>query len=146
MKTKTKNNKTVVIISITSDIGKGLAERYSRAGYNIVGTYRTKQLPKEISSLPNTQLFYCDISKKESIAKFANKYKKIGLKWDCFLSCVGVLEPIGKFFNCNFGAWSNSVHVNSVEQLRVLHALYPYRKKGRMADVAFFAGGGVNNP
>ena len=35
------NKKVVLIISITSDIGTALAERYSKRGYKIIGTYRS---------------------------------------------------------------------------------------------------------
>jgi len=45
----------------------------------------------------------------------------------------------------NFDEWSDSVHINAIEQLGVLHQLYPYRNQNQIANVVFFAGGGVND-
>lgn len=138
--------KTVVIIAISSDIGMELAKNYSRDGYCIIGTYRAASLLHNFSSIPNCYLFYCDISDKNSVEEFIDKFKKINLRWDTFISCVGTLKPIGKFFNCNFDEWTDSIHVNAIEQLRLLHKLYPYRQFDKIVDVVFFAGGGTNNP
>jgi len=139
------NNKTVVIISITSDIGVELAKRYSHDGYTIIGTYRSTKLLNKFSGLPKCHLFYCDISDKKSIGKFKKDYSKLGIKWDIFISLPCTPLPIRPFFGCDFDEWSESVHINAIEQLRILHELHRYRKKGRIADIVLFAGGGVNN-
>ncbi|MBI3955136.1 SDR family oxidoreductase, partial [Candidatus Gottesmanbacteria bacterium] len=64
---------------------------------------------------------------------------------DILLSCVGDLLPLNSFFECNFEGWQSSIKVNSIDQLRVIHGLYPYRNTTSIAKVIFFAGGGVNN-
>jgi len=56
------------------------------------------------------------------------------------------MEPIGKFFKCDFDTWEQSIRVNSTAQLRLLHEIYPLRRKGSTCHVVFFAGGGTNNP
>ncbi len=53
--------------------------------------------------------------------------------------------PVTSFFGSDFDAWQESFEINSLDQLRVLHALYPFRVKGHTANVVFFAGGGANN-
>ncbi len=140
-----KNNKVAVIVSITSDIGTALAKRYARDGYAIVGTYRSKKQLNELKGISGLHIFPCDISDKKSIAGFIRNFKALGLKWDVFISCPCDVFPICAFFGCDFDEWNDSIHVNAIEQLRVLHELHPFRNKGTIADVVFFAGGGVNN-
>lgn len=146
VKTSPKKRKKVVFLSaITSDIGIALAHRYSEAGYVIVGTYRSVKLLPELKGIKDCHLFFCDISDKKSISRFMAQYKKLGMRWDVFISCACDPLPLKAFFDCDFDAWSASVHVNVIEQLRLLHEMYPHRKKDGIVDVVFFAGGGVNN-
>ena len=141
-----KNKKVVVIVSITSDIGIALAKRYSQDGYTIVGTYRSTKLLSELDDVPDCHLFSCDIGVKTSISEFAKEYAKLGLVWDLFVSCPSNPLPVKSFFDCDFEEWSESVHVNVIEQLRLLHQFYSFRNiRQKMTDVVFFAGGGVNN-
>lgn len=139
------NQKVVVLISITSDIGTALAKRYANDGYTIVGTYRSKNQLNEFIGIPDCHLFYCDISDRKSVSGFVKEYDALGLPWDTFISCPGTPLPLKAFFECNFDEWSESVHINAIEQLGILHQLYPFRRKNQISNVAFFAGGGVNN-
>ena len=132
-------SKTVVILSVTSDIGFELAKRYLADGYNVVGTYRKKGWVGEIASLPGCYLFPCDITSKKSIRRFISAYKRLGLPWETFISAVGDPRPLSSFFSGNFERWVRSVHVNAIEQLRVLHEIYPFRVKKKIANVVFFA-------
>src|SRR3989338_6661006 len=131
--------KVLVLIGISSDIGTALAQKYSNAGYTIIGTYRNEQHIKSVSALQNCHLFKVNFSRKESIEKFVTGYAKLSLPWDLLISCPGTVLPIGNFFTLNFEDWSNSIHVNAIEHLRVLHGLYPYRRKGRVCDAVFLA-------
>jgi len=145
-KGKMAKKKIAVIISITSDIGIALAKRYARDGYGIIGTYRSKKLLNELKGIPDIRLFPCDLSDIDSISAFIKIFSGLNLKWDVFISCPCDPLPAQAFFNCDFDEWSDSVHINVIEQLRVLHQLHPFRNKDRKTvDVVFFAGGGVNN-
>jgi len=65
--------------------------------------------------------------------------------WDTFISCPCNPLPLENFFKCKFDEWSDSIHTNAIEQLRILHELYPFRNTNqRMPNVVFFAGGGIN--
>jgi NAD(P)-dependent dehydrogenase (short-subunit alcohol dehydrogenase family) len=146
MFTGSANPPTVFILGISSDIGRALAERYAREGAAVIGTFRN---PSGVRNLPQAlgiRLLPCDAASPESIAATVQEYRALGRPWDLFISCVGTLEPIGRFFDCDFSAWEKSVLVNSTAQLRMLHHLYPYRRKEHVCQVAFFAGGGTNNP
>ena len=140
-----KKKKTVFISSITSDIGLALARRYSADGYIVAGTYRSRKLLPELAGLPGCHLFSCDLSKKGTILSSIRRFASLGLKWETFISCASWPPPLTGFFGGDFDEWSASVHVNAIEQLRVLHAIYPFRDRKTAANVVFFAGPGTNN-
>lgn len=145
-KKKMAGKQVVVILSVTSDIGIALAKRYSRDGYKIIGTYRSKKLLSELKGLSDCHLFPCDLSDADSISAFIKGFARLNVKWDVFVSCPCDPLPARAFFKCDFDEWSDSVHINVIEQLRVLHQLHPFRNKAnKTVDVVFFAGGGVNN-
>lgn len=138
--------KTVFILSASSDIGRELAERYSRDGFSVVGTYRDPGGAGRLAGRPDVALLACDVVSRESVRAMVDAYAAMNRPWDVLISSVGQLEPIGPFFSLDFDRWEESIRINFTAQLRVLHALYPYRRQGRIGHVAFFAGGGTNNP
>jgi NAD(P)-dependent dehydrogenase (short-subunit alcohol dehydrogenase family) len=133
---------SVFILGVSSDMGSALAERYLNDGCLVVGTYRQKLSRPAAAGLT---LLPCDVGSQESMNQTVAAYTELGQPWDIFISAVGTEEPIGPFFDCDFKAWEESVIVNSTAQLRMLHALYPHRRKGQITQAAFFAGGGTNN-
>lgn len=143
---KKNPEKTVFILSVTSDIGRSLAEFYMKDGYSVYGTCRDVDAGKNIEKELRISVFPCDIKDKNSIKNAVDKFVSFDSPWDIFISAVGTGEPIGNFFSCDFDAWEQSVIINSSAQLRVLHSLFPYRRKEGISNVVFFAGGGTNNP
>ncbi|MCX6746800.1 MAG: SDR family NAD(P)-dependent oxidoreductase [Candidatus Pacearchaeota archaeon] len=142
-----QGKRVISIISLTSDIGTALAERYSKRGDVVIGTYRSENsLSKsKLTETKGCYPFYCDISDKKSISEFVKTFRQSGLEWDTFISCPSNPLPLTSFFGGDFDEWSKSVHVNSIEQLRVLHELYPFRNKKRVSNIVYFAGGGGSN-
>jgi NAD(P)-dependent dehydrogenase (short-subunit alcohol dehydrogenase family) len=136
----------VFILGINSDIGTALAQRYRAQGYTVIGTYRNKNHLNTLLTQPGIRLLHCDIAKKSSVRKCLDKFRKLAQKWDIFISCAGTLEPIGSFFDCDFNRWEESITVNAISQLRFLHGMHPFRRKGRLCQVVFLAGGGTNSP
>jgi len=141
---KTSRSKTVLILSVSSDIGSYLAHQYLSLGYKVIGTFRSSQSVENLRSKAGCYLFNCDIHDAQSLLSFSRKVKKLGLKWEMFISCVGLPTPLQAFFKSDFDQWQHSVAINSLDQLRALHLLYPLRNSKHIADVVFFAGGGSN--
>lgn len=140
-----ENKKNLVtILSITSGIGAALAERYSAKGDIVVGTYRSKE-GLNLEKMKNCHLFYCDLSDKNSIKKFAEEFNKSDFKWNTLISCPCDPRPLKPFFEGNFDEWSNSIHINAIEQLRVLHEMYQFRDRDKISNVVYFSGGGGPN-
>ena len=137
---------TVFILSASADIGHALAEQYAAAGHTVIGTYRAKSGVASLAGNPNIRLLPCDVGSRASIDAMLREVAALGLQWDLFISAVGTMEPIGSWAALDFDAWEQSVTVNSLAQLRVLHGLYRFRRPGAIVHAAFFAGGGTNNP
>lgn len=137
--------KTVLILSITSDIGTALAKRYAAEGHTIIGTYRTDGHLDQIRGIHNCRVLPCDIGDRTSVARFLKEYSALQSPWDIFISLPCTPLPLGAFFKCDFDEWSESVHINAIEQLRVLHGVYPMRNTKSICDVVFSTGGGTNN-
>lgn len=138
--------RTVFILGVGSDIGRSLAGDFLRQGARVIGTYRTKSSVSELQQQADLTLFECDVASPESVANTVRDFAALGQPWDVFVSCVGVLDPIGRFFSLHFATWEESVRVNSLAQLSVLHALQPHRQTDGINHAIFFAGGGTNSP
>jgi len=134
-------SKTVVIISVSSDIGNFLANQYLTRGWRVIGTYRQKKNLKGLDE-KKVDLFKVDITTFKQIKAFITHLKRRQVLWDRLICLVGCLLPAQDFFECDFDQWQNSLLVNAIGPLRLVHGLYPLAK-GR-AQVVFFAGGGAN--
>lgn len=139
-------DQNVILLGAGSDIGGRLAVMLADRGARVAGTYRNEDSVTALRQDPRISLFHCDAAQPESITRFARSYAESAAPWDIFISCIGVLEPIGNFFSLDFDAWENSVRVNSLAQLRALHALENHRRTPGPNHVVFFAGGGTNSP
>ena len=137
--------KTVLILSVSSDIGSFLAQKYLSSGHRVIGSYRSEETVKALAQAPHCHLFSCDVHDPKSLEAFVQNVKELGASWDTFISCVGYPLPLQPFFESNFDQWQQSVEINSLDQLRAIHMLYPLRNRQRKPDVVFFAAGGANN-
>lgn len=136
--------KNIIIIGASSDIGKYMAMRFLKDGDRVIGTYRNQHEVRSLIGRKSLSLYHCDIMDNLSVDFFSGMFAHIGIKWDLLLFCIGALTPIGEFFKCDFDQWVESIHVNAIEQLRLLDSLYHYRSEN--ASVIFFGGGHKDRP
>ena len=138
---------TVFIAAIASDIGRALAHLYRQRGYAVAGTYRSEASIGDLRADRGITLIPCDVTDQASVRNAADDLRKLGKPWDLFIGAVGQLDPIGAFFACDMEKWTTSVFANSLGQLGLLHAIYPFRAADRMpTKIAFLVGGGINGP
>jgi NADP-dependent 3-hydroxy acid dehydrogenase YdfG len=133
--------KIVVILSISSDIGHFLTNQYLDRGWRVIGTYRQKKNLKGFD-VKKVDLFKLDITKLQEIKAFITQLKRRQLRWDRLICLTGSLLPAQDFFECNFDQWQDSLFVNAIGPLRLVHGLYTLGHK--KAQVVFFAGGTAN--
>ena len=133
--------KTVVILSVSSDIGHFLANQYLSRGWRVIGTYRQKKNLKGLE-IQDGDLFQLDITKPQQIKNFVNHLNRRKIRWDRLICSAGNLLPAQDFFECDFDQWQHSLQVNAIGPLHLVHSLYALRNK--RAQVVFFAGGAAN--
>jgi len=140
-------NRNAIIIGISSDIGTALSKKWLKDGWKIYGTYKTKS--KKLDELKNlgAHLLECDIAEKSSIDKICLELKETCLNWDVLVICPASLKPVGNFISSDFGEWEDSVELNFIDQMKVVHKLLPSRNKGSSISpcTIFFSGGGIND-
>lgn len=150
MSTNLKGNKTgksIVIISISSDIGAALAQRYLLKGWQVFGTYRKMSPIVGLIQKAGGQTIYCNLANKGSIKKACLRLKKMCPQWQVLVVAAGTQKPIGSFMSNNFDAWERSLNINFIGQLRIVHEMLRLRNNSspKKTSVLFFAGGGTNN-
>ena len=135
-----------IIISISSDIGFYLAKDWLNKGIKVSGTYRTKTDQCEELEALGARLVKCDLSDIKSIDDSIRELNKLQ-KWNDLVVATGSQEPIGNFIDCDIDAWSNSINVNFISQIRFIHGLLPNRnlEDSSSPSVLMFAGPGTNN-
>lgn len=133
-----------IIISLSSDIGTALAEALLQEGFDVLGTTRNSSF----SLIPAEKWVHCDLKDRASTTEAAQKLGSLGQNWDLIVCSAGALNPVGRFCDVSFDEWQESLEINLVHQLRIVHALLPHRNKSSslpQPTVLFFAGGGTNN-
>lgn len=137
-----------IIISASSDIGAALCSDWCQKGWHVFGTYRNKMgLLENIEKQYAAKFVHCDLLDKKSIYSACDQILQSCPSWDVIVFAAGNLEPIGPFKSVNFDEWENSVQVNLLAQLRILHTLLPHKNENTSLNepsVMFFAGGGSN--
>ncbi len=141
------NLKTAVIISISSDIGTAMANRWVEEGWTVLGTYRSVSPALEALKAKGVETIQCDLADEHSVTQACEELQQKGKNWDVLMSCSGNQNPINSFENCNFKEWETSIEINLLRQLQIIHALLPSRNlQGSIEPcVLTFAGGGTNN-
>lgn len=140
---------TALIISVSSDIGIALAKEWSGRGWHVFGTHRTRSAAlDELEKEGKVTSFACDLADVASVEAVCKKIHETMPSWDVLVLSAGNLEPIGNFAEVDFDAWEESLQINLLRQLRIVHRLLPSRRqKSALSEpsVLFFAGGGTNN-
>ncbi len=140
------SKKCYIIISISSDIGFALAKKLLAQGNRVIGTYRTHNQKLTEIERQGATLYPWDASISGS-SRFIHSLKETGILWNGLIICHGTLNPIGNFANLSFPEWSQSITINFLSSLEVLHQLLPLRNQQTLngPSVLFFAGGGTNS-
>lgn len=132
------------IAAVSSDIGQAMAQIYRARGWHVVGTYRDATAVARLAENNGVELLACDLDSAEQIDAVARHLQQKGIRWDLFVSAVGMLAPIGPFFALDRGEWLRSVTANGTAQLALLHAIFPFRRAAPLARAAFLVGGALN--
>lgn len=141
------DDRLVIIVSASSDIGGAMSHRWLSRGWKVFGTYRTRSQAVVELEVSGINLVHCDLSDPKSIRVACSSLRTLCPQWDVLVLCPGAQDPVGAFIECSFDEWEESVRVNFTGQMRVIHELLPSRRSDSALGpcVLLFAGGGTNN-
>ena len=135
--------KQAIILGINGDIGREVALRLLKDGWQVSGTFRNSvgYWHTADDTEPQVQLVHCDLESQPSVNTAAELLAK---PWDLFLCAAGTMEPIGRFEHVSPIGLEWSVKVNALGPLRMLRALLPHRRLG--ARACFLDGPNLAHP
>lgn len=133
-----------IVISATSDIATEMCTQWAKKGWTLSGTYLSQGANyKKLIGL--MKLFPCDLLNKDSIDEAAQLIGNSMKGWELIVFASGSLIPVGSFDQVDIDEWIASIHLNFINQIRMLRNLLPYRDhQSGEKTVLFFAGGGTN--
>lgn len=142
-----KGARSAIIISASSDIGTAMSQRWSACGWNVFGTYRTRSHAVEELMSDGIELVHCDLSDRASILDACANLRELCPQWDALIMCPGTQDPVGSFIDCDFDEWEESVMINFIGQMHIIHELLQSKRINSALEpcVLLFAGGGTNN-
>lgn len=140
-------DKSAIIVSISSDIGAALAERWLARGWKVFGTYRTRSAAVDRLEAEGACAVICDAADRKSVNACCTQLRQRCPAWDVLVIAHGTTEPVGPFMETDFDAWECSININFISQLRFTHQLLPARRTDSAITptVIYFAGGGTNS-
>ena len=134
-----------IVVSATSDIATEMCAHWKNKGWTLSGTYFSKG-SNYTKLMGLMELFPCDLFSKDSIDEAAKLLRDSIKGWEIIVFASGSLIPVGFFDQVDIDEWSASIHLNFINQMRMLRQLLPYRDdQSDKKTVLFFAGGGTNS-
>lgn len=149
------NSQDAVFISGgTSGLGLAMVQHFVRAGKSVVFCSRTEESVnvtlKNLKSLSTgNQLilgFSNDVSNRVTTAEMFEKLEALNIQINVLICNAGVIGPISKFLESNFGEWEESFNVNLYGTMNLVSEILPSmlsRKRGRIIHIS---GGGATSP
>lgn len=124
-----------------------MGQRWALKGWKVYGTYRTSSPAVEEMRTLGIELVHCDLLDPVSVREACRSLSGLCGRWDVLLMCPATQDPIGAFLECSFDEWEDSIRCNFTSQMRIIHALLPYRRSDSWPGpcALLFAGGGTNS-
>lgn len=136
-----------IIISATSDIATQMCLEWKKKGWELYGTFFSEEDNFKLLTKEKISLIRCNLLDAASIDEAARELTEKASDWDFLLFATGSQIPVGLFEKVDIDAWISSIHLNFLNQMKILHRLLPMRNpQTKEKSVLFFAGGGTNNP
>ncbi len=140
------HERRAIIVSISSDIGAQLGERWVKNGWEVAGTYRTMSPALYRLRDLGVELVPLDLNSSAEVDRAADVLNsRIG--WERFVLAAGTQQPVGTFEQVKASDWESSVTTNFTRQFRLLGQCMNFRSRATNTRpvVLSFAGGGTNS-
>lgn len=131
----------IVILGISSGIGKSLALQFYKKGFEVIGTYNSK---KNLNKVEYQNYNLININALNLKKKGLSELKKKSRRWDILISCFGIIEPVGKIFDLDIKKIKKNFEINFFSNLEILKIILETRNK--KSNIFLFSGSGSNGP
>jgi NAD(P)-dependent dehydrogenase (short-subunit alcohol dehydrogenase family) len=130
-----------LIVGHESDLAGIITQSLLTSGWEIISTSR------RTSNVFTNNHFHCNLADAKSIDLAIEEIFSIYDGFDLVVVCVGQLSPIGPLVEMNYLDWSNSILLNSVNQVYLISQILKRLKDNNYAGTKFltFAGSGTNS-
>lgn len=138
------NRKTVLVTGSSRGIGKAIAVKFAKKGYNVVincvkNEEMLKQTAKEIESYNVSCLaFLGDMGKYEVVAQLFEKIKKLYGGLDVLVNNVGI-SYVGLFSEMKIEDWNRMIQTNLTSVFNCCTFGIPYmvsKKQGKIINIS----------
>lgn len=124
-------NKTCVITAAAQGIGQATALAFAREGGHVIATDINQELLNELKvQSDNITVEYLDVTNKEQIIEFANKYQNV----DVLFNCAGWV-PAGSILECDQVQWDRAFKINVDSMYHMISAFLPTMLKKGNASI-----------
>ena len=131
----------IIILGISSDIGKFLAKQFVKNGYDVVGTFNN---PNNIKNISNKNIKLIKLNINNLSNKKIKELKSNSKNWDIIISCFGSIKPLGKYFENSINDIKKCFDINFFSNIEIVKSIIGERKK--KSYIFFFSGSGSNGP
>ena len=130
--------------SITSDITYEIALEFLNKGWEIEGTYRSRNEKIEYLEKNNVNLYLFDFLKNDCYEKI-KKDKFIAKDWDFLMLSPSMFGFTGKFDSVSWESWEESFYLNSLSIFKLIHTLLSRRNINHKPIIWLWSGPGTNS-
>ncbi|MFZ3053687.1 MAG: SDR family NAD(P)-dependent oxidoreductase [Sulfuricurvum sp.] len=137
--------KNAIVFSVSSGIGYSLCLKLIQEGYSVFGTYKT--FSDDVQNLKElgVNLYQSDLLIDVELDKTIKFIKEDVKTWDALFILQATMNPIGKLLDIDMQQWEESIKLNFVNQIKIIHLLLDNRTKRAVPTIITFAGGGTNS-
>jgi NAD(P)-dependent dehydrogenase (short-subunit alcohol dehydrogenase family) len=116
------SNGTVLVTGANRGIGLALAQRFSEAGFTVIGTARSPDKASDLQAL-GVRIEKLDVASQESVDALADRLN--GERIDFLINNAGIKGHDGKLAELDVGKIQYTFEVNTLGPLRLIQALFP---------------------
>ena len=144
---KSRGPLRILVVGASSGIGANLARQLAADGHRLfICARRADRLAEVAAGQEATNTYVCDISKEDEVAEMMQRLAGDAEGIDVLINCAGIFGEIGPLELSDSARWWRTFEVNLFGVYLVTKHALPLLKKGRLARIVNFAGGGAFSP
>jgi NAD(P)-dependent dehydrogenase (short-subunit alcohol dehydrogenase family) len=146
-------NRNAIVTGASLGLGYEIARNFLAEGANVAicarDEGRLRRAWEQLSSGVDTKrlLFHaCDVASEQQVEQLVNKAIKSFGRIDVLVNNAGVLGPIGRTDEVEFGQWRHTLETNVYGVVLPCRALLPHLRANGYGKIVNLSGGGATSP